>query len=203
MTALLRTYLALASAGCFLGAIVLAWRRLAAFSSGAAATGRVVGFAAREDDGTMCYLPVVTFTDVEGRSHQFTSPAGGTGSTHRLAPRSRSAIIAPILRRPTSPCFCICGRRPSHWHFSAGRPSRPTFSRCARQLIDARAIRDDHGDAPSTSLLRKPRTLDVASVSTSHFHPSFGSAFRCLRNLGECVDGQRLVTGQGPCHDGE
>jgi Protein of unknown function (DUF3592) len=76
VTTVFRTYLALASAGCFLGAIVLGWQRLSAVFLGATATGRVVGFSSREDDGTTCFLPVVTFEDVEGRSHQFTSPAG-------------------------------------------------------------------------------------------------------------------------------
>jgi hypothetical protein len=71
-----RAYFALVGLACWAGAIILAARRVSVAVSGVRATGRIVAFETREDDGSVCYLPVVTFTDQEGRSHRFTSVAG-------------------------------------------------------------------------------------------------------------------------------
>ena len=77
----MRTYFAVLAVACFVTALVLLVRRLSVVVKGVTSTGRVVAFETREDDGSRYYLPVVVFTDREGRSHQFTSVAGGSNPT--------------------------------------------------------------------------------------------------------------------------
>ena len=72
----MRIYLALVAAACIVGAVWLAVRRWSVLVDGVDATGRVEGFEERESEGTVCYLPIVSFTDRHGRARRFTSVAG-------------------------------------------------------------------------------------------------------------------------------
>jgi hypothetical protein len=114
-----RIYFALVGLACWTWAIVLAARRLSVAISGVKATGRIVAFESREDDGTLYYLPVVTFTDREGRSHRFTSVAGhsrrrpavGSEVSVRYLPERPSMVfVASFLHMWAAPLgFAILG----------------------------------------------------------------------------------------------
>jgi hypothetical protein len=93
----MRLYLALLAAALIAGAAGLFVRRWAVVAGGASATGKVVDFETREDEGTLHYLPVVVFADREGRTHRFTSVAGGA------RPRPPRGSLVTVRYRPEHP----------------------------------------------------------------------------------------------------
>jgi hypothetical protein len=106
-----RVYFAVLAIVFIVGALWLAARRWSVAVGGATVAGKVVAFESREDDGSF-YLPVVTFTDHQGKSHRFTSVAGGTeqrppiGSkvTVRYLPANpKQAFIASFLHMWAAP----------------------------------------------------------------------------------------------------
>jgi hypothetical protein len=106
-----RVYFAVLAIVFIVGALWLAARRWSVAAGGATVAGKVVAFESREDDGSF-YLPVVTFTDHQGKSHRFTSVAGGTeqrppiGSkvTVRYLPANpKQAFIASFLHMWAAP----------------------------------------------------------------------------------------------------
>lgn len=115
----MRTYFGILAVVFIAGAVWLFLRRLAVATGGATASGRIVAFETREDDGSALYLPIVSFADRQGRSHRFTSLAGGTkqsppvGSsvTVRYLPSSpEQAFIASLLHMWAAPlAFFVLG----------------------------------------------------------------------------------------------
>ncbi len=95
----MRAYFALVGFACWAGALILAARRLSVAISGVRTTGRIVAFETREDDGSVCYLPVVTFTDGEGRSHRFTSVAG---RAQRIPPVDSEVVVRYLPGQPST-----------------------------------------------------------------------------------------------------
>lgn len=73
----MRLYFAFVAIIFFVGALWLFLRRWSVATSGITVSGRIVAFESREDEESVYYLPVVSFTDQQGRSHRFTSVAGG------------------------------------------------------------------------------------------------------------------------------
>jgi hypothetical protein len=72
-----RLYFAVVAAVFIAGSIWLVLRRSIVALSGVSASGRVVAFERREDDGSIYYLPIVEFTDRQGVLRRFTAVAGG------------------------------------------------------------------------------------------------------------------------------
>ena len=72
----MKIYLVIVALACIAGAVWLALRRWAVLVNGVDATGRVEGFEERQDEGSVFYLPVVSFTDFHGQARRFTSVAG-------------------------------------------------------------------------------------------------------------------------------
>jgi hypothetical protein len=107
-----RVYFAVLAIVFIVGALWLAARRWPVAVGGATVAGKVVAFESREDDGSFYYLPVVTFTDHQGKSHRFTSVAGGTeqrppiGTTvtvRYLPANPEQAFIASFLHMWAAP----------------------------------------------------------------------------------------------------
>jgi hypothetical protein len=107
-----RVYFALLAIAFMIAALWLLLRRFAVAATGATASGEVVGFESREDDGSIHYLPVVSFTDHRGNSHRFKSVAGTTeqrppiGSSVRvryLRASPEHAYIATFLHMWAAP----------------------------------------------------------------------------------------------------
>src|SRR5687767_8394044 len=71
-------YFAIVAALLIAGAAWLLVRRLAVAANGMSVTGHVVAHETREDEGSLHYLPVVTFIDHHGTQRRFTSVAGGS-----------------------------------------------------------------------------------------------------------------------------
>jgi Protein of unknown function (DUF3592) len=80
----LRTYFAIVGVACIAGALWLCARRLSLLISGISTVGRIEAFETREDEGSLFYLPVVSFTDTLGRAHRFTAVAGRSTQTPRI-----------------------------------------------------------------------------------------------------------------------
>ena len=108
----MRYYFALLGSILLVGAGWLLVRRLSLAWHGMAATGRVVAFEQREIDGSVSYLPIVSFTDDRGRAHRFTSVAGrsdpvppvGTTVTVRYDPSDPGhALISSFLHMWAAP----------------------------------------------------------------------------------------------------
>lgn len=108
----MRLYFAFFAAVLIAGALWLLLRRLSVAASGRNTTGTIVAFESREDDGSLHYLPVVTFTDHRGNSHRFTSVAGsseqrpplGSSVTVRYLPQSpERAFIVSFLHMWAAP----------------------------------------------------------------------------------------------------
>jgi hypothetical protein len=93
----MRLYFALLTIVLMGGAAVLFVRRWRVARSGVNATGKVVAFETREDEGTPHYLPVVDFVDGEGRSHRFTSVAG---SARQHPPMGSLVTVRYLADRP-------------------------------------------------------------------------------------------------------
>ena len=93
----MRLYFAFLAIVLIVGAVWLFLRRWAVAMNGTTASGEVVAFESREDDESVHYLPVVTFTDDQGKSHRFTSMAGGT---ERRPPIGSSVTVRYL---PTNP----------------------------------------------------------------------------------------------------
>jgi hypothetical protein len=74
----MRLYFAVIAALLIAGAAWLFVRRVAVAAKGVSVLGRVISHETREDDGTLHYLPVVTFIDHRGTERRFTSVAGGS-----------------------------------------------------------------------------------------------------------------------------
>ena len=108
-------YFSLVGAAFLLLAAFLFVRRFSAHFCGTSTPGRVLGHEEREDEGTIFYLPIVEFTDANGRTHRFTSVAGGStkvpaeGSVVRVCylPESPStAYIQSFLHMWAAPLGC-------------------------------------------------------------------------------------------------
>jgi len=74
----MRLYFALIATLLIAGSAWLSIRRLKVAAKGISVAGLVVAHEAREDDGTVIHLPIVTFVDQRGNHHRFTSVAGGS-----------------------------------------------------------------------------------------------------------------------------
>jgi hypothetical protein len=92
-----RVYFAVLAIVFTVGAFWLSLRRWSVAAGGATVAGKVVAFESREDDGSLYYLPVVTFTDHQGKSHRFTSVAGGTKQS---PPVGSSVTVRYLLANP-------------------------------------------------------------------------------------------------------
>lgn len=77
----MRIYFGIVGGLCLAFALWLFLRLAAVAFGGNSATGRIVGFATRQDDDSIYYLPVVSFIDLEGRERRFTSPAGDSNQS--------------------------------------------------------------------------------------------------------------------------
>jgi hypothetical protein len=93
----MRLYFAFFAAVLIGGALWLLLRRVSVASSGRNTTGTIVAFESREDDGSVHYLPVVTFTDHRGNSHRFTSVAG---SSEQSPPLGSSVAVRYLPQSP-------------------------------------------------------------------------------------------------------
>jgi hypothetical protein len=93
----MRLYFAFCAAVLIASALWLLLRRLSVAASGRNATGTIVAFETREDDGSLHYLLVVTFTDHRGSSHRFTSVAG---SSKQLPPLGSSVTVRYLPQSP-------------------------------------------------------------------------------------------------------
>lgn len=67
------------------------------FFFGSIAVGNVVAHEMRQSDDTKSYLPVIAFTDLKSRRHQFTSPAGASSQN----PSERAEVQVRYL--PSNP----------------------------------------------------------------------------------------------------
>ncbi|MBC7802728.1 MAG: DUF3592 domain-containing protein [Candidatus Parcubacteria bacterium] len=103
MSDVLRTYFAVVGVACIAGALWLGSRRLQLLFSGSTTVGRIEAFEAREDDGSLFYLPIVSFTDKLGRAHRFTAVAGRSTQT----PRIGSAVTVRYLRADPDTAFIM------------------------------------------------------------------------------------------------
>ena len=72
-------------------------RRWLVAANGINVTGRVTAHETRRDDDSVYYLPVVVFTDREGKEHRFTSVAGGS------EPRPAVGDAVTVRYLPQSP----------------------------------------------------------------------------------------------------
>ena len=97
----MRYYFAFVGATLLAGALWLFVRRVSLARRGVSATGRIEGFEERNIDDSVCYLPVVSFTDREGRAHRFTSVAGRSGPT----PPVGTAVM--VRYDPSNPGFAL------------------------------------------------------------------------------------------------
>lgn len=93
----MRYYFAVLAAVFIGGALWLFLRRWSVAASGANAIGKVVAFETREDDGSLHYLPVVTFKDQRGNLHRFTSVAG---SSEQRPPLGSSVSVRYLPESP-------------------------------------------------------------------------------------------------------
>ena len=108
----MRTYFAVIAVLLIAGALWLFVRRLVVAARGTTVTGQVVAHETRESDGSLCYLPVVTFVDHRGTAHRFTSVAGrarphppvGAGVAVRFLPENPSmAYVVSFLHMWAAP----------------------------------------------------------------------------------------------------
>ena len=74
----MKIYLGVVAFVLLAGAVWLLVRRWIVVVRGMNAVAQVVGFEAREDDGTRHYLPIFSFRDHRGMPHRVTAVAGGT-----------------------------------------------------------------------------------------------------------------------------
>lgn len=90
-------------------------RRLSTLLHGRVAVGRVVGHESRKDDESICYLPIVEFTDARGTTRRFTSVAGGStqspavGASVRVVYRTENpkvAYVQSFLHMWAAPLAC-------------------------------------------------------------------------------------------------
>lgn len=88
---------------CIACALWLCARRLSLLLSGISTVGRIEAFEAREDEGSLFYLPVVSFTDNLGRAHRFTAVAGSSTRT----PRIGSVVTVRYLRGDPGTAFIM------------------------------------------------------------------------------------------------
>lgn len=93
----MRSYFAFAAIVLIVGATLMFLRRWSVAVHGVTAFGKVVAFESREDDESIHYLPVIVFTDRQGRSHRFTSVAGGAD---RHPPVGSSVLVRYLPDNP-------------------------------------------------------------------------------------------------------
>src|SRR5688500_8636843 len=89
----MRLYFAIIGVLFLAGAAWLFVRRMAVAARGVGVTGHVVSHEAREDEGTLHYLPVIIFIDHQGTQRRFTSVAGGS----RPSPPVGAAVTVRFL----------------------------------------------------------------------------------------------------------
>ena len=89
----MRLYFAIVASMAIAAAAWLFVRRLKVAVKGVRVTGYVVAHEVRVDDGSLCYLPVITFVDHCGMRRRFTSVAGNS----RQCPPVDTALTVRFL----------------------------------------------------------------------------------------------------------
>jgi hypothetical protein len=96
----MRLYFGLVGMACIAAAVWLFVRRVWLLLDGVNTVGRIEAFEAREDDGSLSYLPVVSFTDGSGLARRFTSVAGSS-----RPPRIGTSVPVRYLRTDPGSAF--------------------------------------------------------------------------------------------------
>jgi Protein of unknown function (DUF3592) len=93
----MRYYFAIVGVACLAAAAWLLARRLSVAFGGKRTSGRIIGYASGEDDGSVYYQPKVEFHDEQGRTYTFVAAAGGTRQTPPIGTE------VPVRYDPRSP----------------------------------------------------------------------------------------------------